>query len=269
MAVLSDVHANPWALAAVLDDVARVGVDLVVNCGDLTAGPWPQRVVDQLAGFGLPVVHVRGNGDRMVADAHDGRPGWEADVPAPARTMVEWAAEHLREGDRRLVGAMPLSVVLDVAGLGPVTFFHATATSDEEVVLPTTPDADVVTTLEPVRTAVAVCGHTHLVDDRTVGPHRLVNAGSVGKPFDANEPAWLLLGPGVTHRRVPYDTARAAATARRELGADARASAVAEEFAESLTAPGREATLAVFTPLAGLRRGDRLVVRSRLMTLDG
>jgi predicted phosphodiesterase len=80
VAVLSDVHGNPWALRAALEDVRRVSVDLVVNCGDLVAGPWPTEVVEELLGCGLPVLSVRGNGDRMVADASDGR--WD-DVPPP------------------------------------------------------------------------------------------------------------------------------------------------------------------------------------------
>jgi hypothetical protein len=38
VAVLSDVHANVPALIAVLAEVASVGPDLVVFCGDLTWG---------------------------------------------------------------------------------------------------------------------------------------------------------------------------------------------------------------------------------------
>lgn len=102
VAVLSDVHGNPWALRAVLEDVRRASVDLVVNCGDLIAGPWPTEVVDELFGCGVPVLSVRGNGDRMVADAFEGR--WD-DVIATARPVIAWAAARLRLDDRRLVGA--------------------------------------------------------------------------------------------------------------------------------------------------------------------
>jgi hypothetical protein len=132
--VLSDVHGNPWALRAALEDVRRVSVDLVVNCGDLVAGPWPTEVVEELLGCGLPVLSVRGNGDRMVADASDGR--WD-DVPPPARPTVAWAAARPRPEERRLVGAMPLTAEVDVQGLGAVACFHATPGSDEEILLPT------------------------------------------------------------------------------------------------------------------------------------
>jgi diadenosine tetraphosphatase ApaH/serine/threonine PP2A family protein phosphatase len=62
--------------------------------------------------------------------------------------------------------------------------------------------------------ALVVCGHTHMQFDRTIGSTRVVNAGSVGMPFgdQGGSPGadWLLLGPGVEHRRTSYDVARAA-----------------------------------------------------------
>jgi predicted phosphodiesterase len=107
VAVLSDVHGNPWALRATLDDVRRRGVDLIVNCGDLVAGPWPVEVIDELFGFGLPVVSVRGNGDRTVADAYDG--SWN-DIHRSAKDMAAWAAARLRPPDREWLGNLPLTI---------------------------------------------------------------------------------------------------------------------------------------------------------------
>lgn len=36
---------------------------------------------------------------------------------------------------------------------------------------------------DSAKEAVVVCGHTHMLFDRTVGDTRVVNAGSVGMPF--------------------------------------------------------------------------------------
>lgn len=58
--------------------------------------------------------------------------------------------------------------------------------------------------------SVVVCGHTHLQFDRTIGPTRVVNAGSVGLPLGTQDACWLLLGPGVDLRRTRYDVPRAA-----------------------------------------------------------
>lgn len=214
VAVLSDVHGNPWALRAVLEEIRRAGVDLVVNCGDLLAGPWPTEVVDELLGCGIPVLSVRGNGDRMVCDAYDGR--WD-DVVAPARALLGWAADRIRPEDRRRVGEMPLVAEAQVEGLGRVAFFHATPRSDEEILLPTSSAERVREVLSSVTADTVVHGHTHVQDDRRVGGRRVVNAGSVGKPFDRAGAAWLVLGPDVELRRTDYDTGAAAAEARHVL----------------------------------------------------
>src|SRR2546426_7930183 len=58
--------------------------------------------------------------------------------------------------------------------------------------------------------SAAVCGHTHMQFDRTVGRIRVVNAGSVGMPFQEPGAYWLLLGPNVQLRHTPYDLSKAA-----------------------------------------------------------
>jgi diadenosine tetraphosphatase ApaH/serine/threonine PP2A family protein phosphatase len=57
-----------------------------------------------------------------------------------------------------------------------------------------------------------VCGHTHVQFDRRVDSLRVVNAGSVGAPYEA-EPAayWALLGEDVELRRTDYDVEAAIA----------------------------------------------------------
>ncbi len=78
--------------------------------------------------------------------------------------------------------------------------------------------------------------------DRLVGSRRVVNAGSVGMPFEAPGAYWLLLGPGVELRRTPYDLAAAAERIR------ATDYPQAEEFAAGnvLESPSESAMLDVF-----------------------
>ena len=56
---------------------------------------------------------------------------------------------------------------------------------------------------------LVICGHTHMQFDRDIGGVRVVNAGSVGMPFDDPGAYWLLLGPDVQPRRTEYDYAEA------------------------------------------------------------
>jgi len=51
-----------------------------------------------------------------------------------------------------------------------------------------------------------VCGHTHMQFDRRFGDVRVVNAGSVGMPYEREPGAyWVMLGPDVEFRRTPYE----------------------------------------------------------------
>ena len=73
-----------------------------------------------------------------------------------------------------------------------------------------TPDERLRRLLNGVEERTVVCGHTHVQFDRTVDGTRVLNAGSVGAPYEV-EPAayWLELGREVRFRRTDYDVAAA------------------------------------------------------------
>jgi hypothetical protein len=52
-----------------------------------------------------------------------------------------------------------------------------------------------------------VCGHTHAQFYHRIDGRRIVNAGSVGMPYQGVPVGafWLLLGPDVSHQRSDYD----------------------------------------------------------------
>jgi putative phosphoesterase len=187
VAALYDVHGNLPALEAVLAEVEREGVDAIVCGGDVCAGPMPRECLDALAG----AVFVRGNADRELAG---------------------WAAEQLDDAQVTFLRDLPLTAVLDVDGLGPTCFCHATPRSDEEILTRISPDERWEEALAGVDADVVVCGHTHMQFERAVGGVRLLNAGSVGMPYEAEPGAyWALLGPDVELRRTNYDVEAAIA----------------------------------------------------------
>jgi putative phosphoesterase len=209
VAALNDVHGNLPALEAVLAEVDEAGVDVVVCGGDVVGGPFSAEVFDR---FGqLPDVRfLRGNGDRMVLEGVD-------------EYGQDWDAERQRLGEARLaeVASWPLTVELEIDGLGPTLFCHAVPTADEPIFTRLTPDGDVVELLGDVSADVVVVGHTHVQFDRLL-PNgvRVVNAGSVGMPYGGRRGAfWALLGPEVDLRRTDYDV-EAAAAAIRAVGGD-------------------------------------------------
>ncbi len=139
VAVLADIHGNLPALDAVLADVEASGADAVVLNGDMATGPMPAQTLARLAGLGERAVWVRGNCERELADAWDGTldPG----LPEQARVPAEYCAAQLERAHRDLLDGLPLSVTLEVDGLGPVRFCHGTAVSDTAIVLVDSPIA--------------------------------------------------------------------------------------------------------------------------------
>jgi predicted phosphodiesterase len=212
VAAIYDIHGNLPALEAVLDDIRRAGVGRVVVGGDVVPGPMPRETLACLLGLDVPVEFIRGNGEAAVL-AH--RAGADpAALPEPAREPVLWTAEQLRPEDERLLAGWPMTLRLEVGGVGAVLFCHATPRSDTEVFTRLTPEDRLVPVFGGLGVPVVVCGHTHMPFDRTVGPTRVVNAGSVGMPYGRPGADWLLLGPDVRLRHTDYDLDRAAGRIR-------------------------------------------------------
>jgi predicted phosphodiesterase len=244
VAALSDIHGNLPALDAVLAEVEREGVDLVVVGGDIVTGPLAPEALDRVLDLGERARVLRGNADREAVEVRRG--GAEAgEWPGPRDA---WSLARLEERHLDALAALPETVTVDVDGLGPVLFCHATPRSDTEVFLETTPDDVVAPMLAGKGATTVVCGHTHMQFDRDVRGVRVVNSGSVGMPYE-DEPGayWALLGPDVELRRTPLDL-DAAAAAIRATGWPPADDFVAENL---LVVPSRAEALAAFEPLVG------------------
>ena len=198
VAALYDVHGNLPALEAVL---AEVPVDAaIVSGGDVFAGPMPKETLARLRGLGERVTFVRGNADRDLGP-YDER--W--------RERYEWLMAQLSPAEHALAEAWPETVTLEVDGLGPTLFCHGTPRSDLEAITAITSDDRLRGLLSGVEERTVVCGHTHHQFDRRVDATRVVNAGSVGMPYEGRPGAyWALLGPDVEFRRTEYDLDAAA-----------------------------------------------------------
>jgi putative phosphoesterase len=197
IAALYDIHGNLPALEAVL---AEVEADLVVVGGDVAPGPRVGEVLDLLQGLDVPVRWVMGNGDREVVEGPD------AGGMAPAE-VVAWSLEQLSEEQVRFLAQFEPTVTIDVEGIGEVLFCHGSPRSDVEMITQVTSDERLRPMLTGVAAGLVVCGHTHHQFDRTVDGTRVVNAGSIGLPYQGDRAAfWLSIGPDVRLRRTEYDT---------------------------------------------------------------
>jgi diadenosine tetraphosphatase ApaH/serine/threonine PP2A family protein phosphatase len=174
VAALYDVHGMPWALEAVLADIGDV--DAVVFGGDLLHGPYPERAVDLARS--VDARFVRGNCEREPSE-------WDREqVPAE---QLEWLA------------ALPLAESVD-----GVLYCHAAPDDDMPITTIFTPDD---TLLDRFGSGTVVIGHTHHQFDRRLGDLRVVNAGSVGMPYEGEVAAfWTLVADGEPEfRSSPFD----------------------------------------------------------------
>jgi putative phosphoesterase len=208
VAVLGDVHGNAPALAAVLEEIRREGVDLVVWTGDLSWGPEPTATLDLVRSLELPSLFVRGNSERYLLEVADG-----AIEEPPERERWMLAAHTL--DDLALIRTYEHAHSFEVDGLGAAYATHGSPRSDEELLTAVTPEARVRDATREISERVLVTGHTHAQYDREVAGLHALNPGSVGLPYEGRPGAyWALLGPDVELRRTEYDVEEAVARLR-------------------------------------------------------
>jgi putative phosphoesterase len=212
VAALFDIHGNLPALEAVLAEIERRhDIDRIVIGGDFIWGPFPGETIDLLRSLGDRALLIRGNSEREVVDRLDRGGQLLPHLVAPVR----WTAERLRDDQREFAAGLPESCTLEVEGVGRTLFCHATPRSDEELVTRETPDDALAEILGALEQDAVVCGHTHMQYDRMSSGRRVINAGSVGMPYERETGAyWAVLGPTVDLGRTPYDVESAVARIR-------------------------------------------------------
>jgi putative phosphoesterase len=192
VAALYDIHGNLPALDAVL---AEVDAEVIVVGGDFTVGLQPAETVERLRSLDGDIRFIRGNAERELVQEGAGL--------APPE-LLELVRRQLSAEQLAFVESLPLTTTV-----GEVLFCHATPRNDEEILTRLSSDDRWRDALGDVDAELVVCGHTHVQFDRRVGDIRLVNAGSVGMPYeDAPGAYWALLdGADVELRRTEYDSA--------------------------------------------------------------
>jgi putative phosphoesterase len=223
VAVLSDLHGNPFALDAVLADAELESVDQLVCLGDVAIGPFPIQTVRRLRELGCPV--VMGNWDAWFLE---GVPKLGGEVGPRLSAQGEWCVGRLSGEDLDFLRGLPRALGLCLHG-SQLALFHASPRSLEELLLPDVPRAQLDDALAGVDADLILGGHTHLQMLRRRPSSLFANPGSVGLPFsDGPSGASLLVSrwaeyliatTGGEHhtvefRRVYYDVDEMLAAAR-------------------------------------------------------
>ena len=185
VALISDIHGNLVSLEAVLADIAREQVDQIVCLGDvLGLGPQPREVSARLQA--TECLCVMGNHDLELLDlgsalAHMAGPSLIATV---LREWLEWCSSQLSEADLAYVRSFQPMLEVPLGTDCKIVCFHGSPRSNEELIVTTTPDAELDEMLAGHTAAVMVGGHSHVPMVRRYKDVMIVNPGSVGLPLE-------------------------------------------------------------------------------------
>ena len=162
--ILSDIHSNDEALAAVLARVRRKRFDRVVVLGDFVGyGANPNQVIDRIRRIGKEKVMIRGNHDKVVCGLESG------DLFNPvALRAARWTTDKLTPRNRKFLETLPL---------GPVTVDGAFAIChgsprDEDAYIFT--DYDAYLNFRELEANVCFFGHSHIPCVFTLEPHGIL-----------------------------------------------------------------------------------------------
>ena len=216
-AILSDLHANLEATNAALDDARERDCTHFVCLGDVVGyNANPRECVEIVQKLQCPV--VKGNHDEQATLAESSR-----DFNALAETAINWTREHLTNGDKEWLRALPMTQQVD-----DFTIVHATLDMPEQWGYVFN-SLDAIASFAYQKTTVCFFGHTHVagafvrdeivkkvkVDQLTIEETKkyFINVGSVGQPRDGDWRAayciYHLEKNVVEQRRVKYDLATA------------------------------------------------------------
>jgi predicted phosphodiesterase len=192
IALVSDIHGNDRALAAVVAELERLGVERAVCLGDaVQGGDEPRQVLDRLAALEWPT--VLGNADDFLLEVPS-NPAEE--ITTRHLEKRTWTLAQLDSAHLDRIRGFPRTV--ELCG---VLAFHGSPRSYDDVLLPDTDDDS------PWRTdgfEVLAGGHTHRQWTRVIAGALYVNPGSVGVSDDGLAQFAILTGASVSFLRVPW-----------------------------------------------------------------
>lgn len=179
IALISDLHGNEVALAAVLASIGRSGADQIICLGDVaTLGVRPGWVLQALRDLGC--LCIMGNHDEFLLEPEMLKGYNEAPIIGAA---VDWCRERLSEAELAFVRTFQRKGEIPLGGESRLLVFHGSPRSHMEDLLATTPPEELDRALDGHSATVMAGGHTHVQMLRQHHGMLLVNPGSVGMPF--------------------------------------------------------------------------------------
>lgn len=201
--IISDIHANYAALAAVMEDAGNK-FDHVWCLGDtVNYGPQPQKCLEVVRAVSGRI--IRGNHDNAVGLGVDC--GCSVKYRPLADACKEFTMAVLGKEDKKFLVSLPLVDKFEIEGQKFLLSHGSPGGDMYKYIEPSVSDNILLKELEGVDADFAFLGHTHRPMIRKLKGTTIVNPGSVGQPRDGSPLAsYALWKDGkVEIKRVEYD----------------------------------------------------------------
>lgn len=174
IAVISDIHANVYALINILENIDDEKVDTIICLGDLVGyGPHPNEVVSMIRR--RHILCIKGNYDSSVVDNEY---SYIRETPINSFSL-QWTANELREENRIFLENLPSILTLNIANK-KLLFVHGSPNKINEYLLEDGDNTREI--MNNISEDVLVCAHTHIPAIKDFGNKTYINCGSIGKP---------------------------------------------------------------------------------------
>lgn len=214
VAILSDIHANIYALEAVLVDCEKESVGHFIVAGDLVGYYyWPQPVVQRLM-HDTRFTCIRGNHEDILAETIY-NPSSAERYRQKYGSGYDICRESLCDYELEWLLGLPAKVELTLKG-AHFSVHHGSPQAIDEYIYPDA-KAEVLAQYHVGRD-FTVLGHTHYPFMHYLDGHILLNPGSVGQSRDIGGHACYALvdlsNRTLRFKRIPYDKSLVVAEAR-------------------------------------------------------
>ncbi|MCL4265565.1 MAG: metallophosphoesterase [Anaerolineae bacterium] len=181
IALISDMHGHAIALEAVLADIQQRQVDQVICLGDVaTIGFAPQKTLALVKS--LDCVCLMGNHDAALLQPHRAA---DYQIAPPMLPALDWCARQLLAEDFAFLRTFQPLVEIPLGGQDTMLCFHGSPRANTDIILATTPAAELGKFFDGRQASIWAGGHTHLQMLRQHNGMLILNPGSVGSSFRA------------------------------------------------------------------------------------
>ncbi len=217
LAVLSDIHANYWALRACLSEAERLGAEAYLFLGDYVSDcAFPRKTLELLYALSerAPCVFLRGNREEYLLTHRAGGESYWA--PGSESGSLWYTYGEMTEKDLDWMAGLPNRQRVELPGFPPMLLCHGNPEATGGRLLADASETPQL--LARVEEPVILRGHSHRQEVFVRDDKQVINPGAVGSTkFMGGRTCFALLeGSGeesfsLRLIQIPYDVEAAVA----------------------------------------------------------